>query len=254
MALNNVRSGLRGGIAFLTRLPVESTERDWRRFQVFPAAFPIVGYLVGSLVALPFFVVDGPVAAFGYLFALVAVVGIAHLDGVADLGDAAAVHDTDDRRSVLKDTTIGVGGTAGIAVVVAGLALAGLALGAMGELAAAGLVVAAEVGAKLGMATVACFGRASHEGLGSQFTRNAGPSLLLGPALASIPAVLLAAYLTGNPVAGTVAVLAGPLVAFAVIAWAERTLGGVNGDVFGAVNELGRLVALHAGVVAWTAL
>ena len=32
----------------------------------------------------------------------------------------------------------------------------------------------------------------------------------------------------------------------------DGALGGVNGDVFGAVNELARIVALHAGVVAWT--
>jgi adenosylcobinamide-GDP ribazoletransferase len=31
-------------------------------------------------------------------------------------------------------------------------------------------------------------------------------------------------------------------------------LGGISGDVLGAANELGRVVGVHAGVVAWTLL
>lgn len=248
MALSEVGGGLRGGVAFLTRLPVESGEEEWHRFQAFPAAFPLVAYLVGALAAIPFLVLPGASAAFAYLLALVAVTGIAHLDGVADLGDAASVHDVADRFSIMKDATTGAGGVVAVAVVVAGLALAGLALSGRPVAVVVGLVVAAEVGAKLGMATVACVGTASHEGLGSGFTRNADPALLVGPALAAAPAALL----TGLHPAALVAVLSGPLVALAVVRWADRALGGVNGDVFGAVNELGRVVGLHAGVVTWT--
>jgi adenosylcobinamide-GDP ribazoletransferase len=248
VVLSEVGSGLRGGVAFLTRLPVGSRERDWTRFQAFPAAFPLVAYLVGALAALPFLVLSGAAAAFAYLVALVALTGVNHLDGVADIGDAAAVHGVERRREALKDTTVGVGAVVAVAVVVAGLALAGLALAGLPVRAAAAVVVAAEVGAKLGMATVACTAAAAHEGLGSRFTRNADPSLLAGPLLAAVPAALL----TGLSPVAPVAVLAGPVVALGVVGWANRNLGGVNGDVFGAVNELGRLLALHAGVVAWT--
>jgi len=54
-----------------------------------------------------------------------------------------------------------------------------------------------------------------------------------------------------SPVAAA-ALAAGPVVALLLVAWARRNLGGVNGDVFGAANELARVVALHAGVVVWT--
>jgi adenosylcobinamide-GDP ribazoletransferase len=248
VALSEVASGLRGGVAFLTRLPVEPRERDWLRFQAFPAAFPLVGYLVGAIAVLPFLLLSGVTAAFGYLLALLALTGVAHVDGVADLGDAAAIHGADDRRRALTDTTTGVGAVVAVAVVVAGLALAGLALAGLPVRVAVALVVAAEVGAKLGMATVACVGTATHEGLGSGFTRNADPPLLVGPAVAALPAALS----LGLSPAAPLAVLAGPAVAVAVARWADRNLGGVNGDVFGAVNELGRVAALHAGVIAWT--
>jgi len=248
VAVAGVAAALRGGVGFLTRLPVGADETDWRGFQAAPAVFPVVGYLVGAVVAVPFVLLPAEPAALAYLLVLVALVGITHLDGVADLADAAVVHDAADRRRVLKDTTTGVGAVAGVALVVAGLALAGLALADLPVRIAVGLVVASEVGAKLGMATVACVGTASHEGLGSGFTRAADPALLVGPAVAAIPAALL----TGFSPAAPVAVLAGPVVAVVVVRWADAALGGVNGDVFGAVNELARLVALHAGVIAWT--
>lgn len=247
MAVGSLPSALRGGVAFLTRLPVGGDESDWRRFQTVPAVFPTVGYLVGALAAVPFVLLPAHAAALGYLAVLLALIGVTHLDGVADLADAAVVHDDDGRRAALKDTTTGVGAIAAVTLVVAGLALAGLALAGLPVRIAVALVVSSEVGAKLGMATVACIGTASHDGLGAGFTRAADPNLLVGPAVVAVPAALL----TGVSLAAPVAVLTGPIVAIAVVRWADGALGGVNGDVFGAVNELARLLALHAGVVAW---
>ena len=249
VALNSVASGLRGGVAFLTRVPVGSGEADWNRFRSFPAAFPLVAYPIGALAALPFLSgVSPPTVAFGYLLALVVLVGIPHFDGVADLGDAAAAHGAGDAREALKDTATGVGAIVAIAVVVGGLLLGALGLAAAPPRTAVGIVVAAEVGAKLGMATVACLASAAHEGLGSAFTERAEPALLFGPLLAALPAALLVAPLR----AGIAAVAAGPLVAVGLIRSADGTLGGVNGDVFGATNELARVLGLHLGVIAWT--
>ena len=242
---------LRGAIAFLTRLPVSADERgrDWDRFRAFPAAFPLVGYPIGAIVAVPFLVGGPPtVVAFGYLLALVSLVGVLHLDGVGDLGDAAAAHGREAKLRALSDTETGVGAIVAVAIVVAGLALAALEVAAMPAIAAVGLVVAAEVGAKLGMSTVACLGTASHEGLASGFTESATPPLLIGPVLAALPAALL----FGPFPAGIVAVAVGPFSAVVLVGWSERTLGGVNGDVFGATNELARVLGLHAGVIVWT--
>ena len=250
MALSDTVGGLRGAIVFLTRLPVPTDGNEWDRFRAFPAAFPIVAYLVGAIAALPF-VFGGPRAtvAFAYLLVLVVLVGIPHLDGVADLGDAAAAHGTGAQRRALKDTETGVGAIVAVALVVAGLLTAAFELAGLPVLAAVGIVVAAEVGAKLGMATVACLGTASHEGLGSAFTRGNQPALLFGPVVVSVPGAILGPF-----PAALVALLVGPLVALGLVRQADRYLGGVNGDIFGATNELGRVLGLHAGVITWTLL
>lgn len=266
-------SALRGAVAFLTRLPVGGGQNAWEAFRTTPATFPVVGYLVGLLAALPFLVALVPgvpplpvnVAAAGYLAALYLVTGITHADGLADVGDAFAVHGDHDRRlSVLKDSQTGVGGTLAVVLCVVALALGALGLPATGGWSAVGgsaatdgwgafpalrLVVAAEVAAKTAMALLVCLGRAPHEGLGSQLVDAADgwwvvPVLTLALPVALVPGPAASASLA--------ALLAAPVVALGVGWWATRTLGGVSGDVLGAANELARVVAIHLGVLAWT--
>ena len=189
---------LRGGVGFLTRLPVSTDETDWLGFAAAPVTFPLVGYLVGALAALAL-LLPGVVAAFGYLVAVYALTGVNHADGLADLGDAA-------------------------------------------------VVVASEVGAKLGMATLACLGTAGHEGFGSTFTERCAPEDLTAVVLAAVPAALLP-VVADAPAVGVAAVLAAVTVALWLREWATSRLGGVTGDVFGAANELGRVAGLHAGLL-----
>jgi len=250
-------TALRGGFGFLTRLPVGHDGDAWEAFRTTPVAFPIVAYVVGALVAVPLALpVPKPVAAFLFPVWLYLVTGINHVDGLADLGDALVVHgDPERRRSVMRDTVVGVGAVLAIALAVAGLALAGLALARgvpagsafAGGVAVLGVVVAAEVGAKLGMVALVCTGSSTHEGMAAELTGEVGPPDLLLPALVSLPAGLLtwpnpaSAFALGGAILGTALVRA----------WAVRQLGGVSGDVFGASNEIARLVGLHAGVIAW---
>jgi len=245
-----VIGALAGALGFLSRLPVGRDADAFAAFAATPAAFPLAGYLIGALVAVAVVVpAPAPTTALLFLIALAVVTGINHFDGVADLGDAAVVHgDRDDRRAVLKDTTLGVGGAVAVAGVVAGLALAGLGLAGLPRWTAVGLVVASEVGTKLGMALLACLGWPAHEGLGSTLTGQHGPGDAVVPVVVAAPAALV----TVPSPAALVAIAAAVATALAVRWWAAANLGGVSGDVFGAANELGRVAALHAGVVAWT--
>jgi len=274
VVLTDAVAAFRGALGFCSRIPVGGDAADWEAFRRRPAALPAVGYALGTLVALPVVAaaaapVRVPPATVAVAFPawLYLVTGITHLDGVADLGDAAVVHgDADRRREVLKDSALGVGGALAVALVVVGLAAAGASvadaarLPAVGEAArlsaggAAVLVVAAEVSARGATAALVCLGDAAHGGLGSALTRESGARSLAGVALAVAPAVPLSGAVGGS--AGVRAVAA-VLVAAAVVgllafAWARARLGGVSGDVLGATTELARVTALHAGVIAWT--
>ncbi|SDR18572.1 adenosylcobinamide-GDP ribazoletransferase [Natronobacterium texcoconense] len=243
----------RGAIGFLTRLPVGHHDGDWEAFRTTPAAFPVVGLVAGSLAAIPLLAVEtlaAPTVALGYLLAVYAVMGVHHVDGVADLGDALVVHgDRERRREVLKDTTTGVGAVLAVSVTVAALALGALGLAGLPALAAVGVAIAAEVGTKLGMAAMACLGTASYEGMGRQFTEQSTPRAFVPLAVVVLAAMALAwPHPAAVALPGAVAGIVLPWY------WANRHLGGINGDIFGAANEIGRVAGVHAGVIAWTLL
>lgn len=240
-------SALRGALGFLTRLPIGHDERSWEAFRRTPEAFPLAGYVVGALLALAFALpVPDPTAAATFVVWIYLLTGVNHADGLADLGDAAAVHGAPGRRrEAMKDTTTGVGAVLAVVTTLVALALAGLALAALPLRAAAAIVLAGEVGAKCAMAAVACLGEPAHEGMGSQVAGGA-PIRTLGPIAVSLPAALLLVPASALALVGAVAVALGAL------RWSDAALEGVSGDVLGATNELSRVAALHVGVIAWT--
>ena len=243
-----VLTALRGAIGFLTRLPVGGDERSWEAFRRTPVSIPLAGYVVGALAAVPFLLpLPVPTAAAVYLVTLVLLTGVTHADGLADLGDAAAVHggvDTERRREVLKDS----------ALVFVTLGLGALGLAGSRPRVAFGLALAAEVGAKVGIAALVCTGEAAHEGLGSALIDPVTPAALLPVAAVVAPILALATVPTVGGVGIPAALLVPVGVALLVRSWARGALGGVSGDVLGAANELGRVAGVHAGVVAWTLL
>ena len=243
-------AAVRGAVGFLSRIPVGGAERDWDAFRETPATFPLVGYLVGTILAVVL-LAPGPAFTVGtaFLVAVYLLTGITHLDGVADLGDAAVVHgDRARRRSVMHDAEVGTGGVLGVVLVVFALGSAGAGLTSLGRDAVA-LVVLAEVSAKTAMAALVCFGSAGHDGLGSALTDSATERDFLLVGVLAAPALALSWPRLGPAVA---AVAGAGAVAAALSWWARANLGGVSGDVLGATNELARVAALHAGVMAWT--
>ena len=252
MNVGHALAALRGAVGFLSRLPVGREERAWEAFRGAPWTLPVAGYALGGLLALVVGLalvagLPGPTVALAYVLAVVALTGINHADGVADLGDAAVVHGGPERRrEVLGDTVTGVGGTLGLVLVVAGLALGALGLPGLPLAVAVGLVVACEVGAKLAMAALVTLGAPAHEGFGAAVAGDLSPRALPVPLVLGLPAVALPGVAVSTAALGS-ALLAG----LALLWWARRRLGGVSGDVFGAGNELARVVALHAGLVAW---
>jgi adenosylcobinamide-GDP ribazoletransferase len=245
-----VLKALQGALGFLSRLPVGHDSAAWNAFCETPSSMPLAGYVIGVFVAVPL-VLPGPppTVAFVFVVAVYVVTGINHIDGVIDLGDALVVHGGPrERRAVMKDTAVGAGGALAVAVVVVGLASAGLVLATLPREVVA-LVIIAEVWAKLAMALLVCFGSAPHDGLGAALTEHAGPRSAIPVVASAVPAAALLWSRVAVAVAMTLSVVT---VALGLFGWARTNLGGVSGDVLGATNEIARIVSLHVGVVVWT--
>ena len=234
---------VRSGFGFLTTIPVGFNQAALdslaKRMWICVLVGAVIGLLVGGISYALTFVpnMSGFVHAALTLVTLYAVTGFIHLDGLADVGDGLLKHGTTrERLRVIKDPNIGVGG---IAFCVLAFLLLFSAVASLKSTALVSALVTAEVAAKLSMVEVASLGRATHQGLGSLFAESSG---LFTLAVALVIAALLTVLCLG--LRGLLVLLPPLVLSFGLVQLANRAFGGINGDVIGAANELGRLVAL----------
>ncbi len=245
--------GFVGGVAFLTRLPVRTavTEAD---IGASVAWFPVVGALIGAASGIVFWgaasVAPGVVAALLAVATSVALTGAFHEDGLADTADAFGAASTGrDPHSAMKDPRLGA---FGVLALVVGVGLRAAALAALAPRAGALALVAAHAAARGASATVVTHAPRVADGLGSSHARLA--TRRRGIVAATLGAVIASVALGSSfgPATPLVA-LAGLAATSVVLArWARTRLGGVSGDVLGAIEQTGEVAVLLSAAAAFT--
>jgi adenosylcobinamide-GDP ribazoletransferase len=236
-------------LRFLTVVPVPGRESEG------PSAlgraawwFPVVGLMLGSALAVVARAADAlfpPLVAAALIVAAwkVATGGI-HLDGLADSLDGLAGRDAPRRLAIMRDSRIGVFGAAGL------ILLFLLAVTALAELSTSLRLRVLVLAPVLGRVTPLLAGvwlppATPGRGLGAAFA--AGLSRWAG-LVHTAAGCALAAWLLG---AWGVAVSAGAWgLALLAAAFVARRLGGLTGDVLGAVVEVTELMALLGALAA----
>jgi adenosylcobinamide-GDP ribazoletransferase len=248
-------SELLAAVAFLTRLRVPIPSSAFTG----AAAYGLVGAAIGAAGALLLLALGGrlPLAAGGIAVAVLALVsGGLHLDGLADTADALAAPNPEAASRARQDPRIGAAGAAALTVAVvvdAGL-LASLVDLAGPRTAALGCVIAAAGSRTLGPGIAWLLRRRRSEGdrsagLGGWFIEHAtarGSSIALASSL-GIAAV--ASSVTQEP-AFAIGLVGGMLLSFLVAAWLWRVRGGLDGDGFGFIVEVGFALILLVTVLA----
>jgi len=206
---------------------------------------PAVGLLLGGIAGGILWVAGqlgrtGPLlAAVLAIAALAALTGGLHLDGLADLADGLGSRRPAERAlEIMKESDIGPFGVAALVLIL----LIQVAALARADSAGRGViaVLTAAVGARLAM-TVACrrgVPAARGSGLGA---------LVAGSVHPVAAAVLTAAGVAAAAAFGwifAVAMAAGLVASVALTAAAVRRLGGITGDVLGAIAEVTAAVCL----------
>lgn len=235
---------LRVAIGFLTRVSMgDVTKNGTVEVKVERAVpwFPLVGAGIGLIVGAGYIGLGhwlAPLVAAAIAVSLgVLITGAFHYDGLADMADAFGGGWTVERRmEILKDSRLGTYGTAAL-----GLALFTevAALSVLSDMEALRAVVAAQMMSR-GFSTAAMlFGPQAGDGMGASFMAR-----LSRPAgLASVGAsVVLTLLLLRAP--GLIALVAGAVVTVAVTTLASRKIGGLTGDVLGAIQVLSALAVL----------
>lgn len=233
--------------AFLTRLPIRAgviSDEDLGRSVGF---FPLVGLVLG-------FVVTGLAFGFSRLFpatmtavlvvtALAAITGGLHLDGLSDLFDGLGGGQGHRERTlaIMRDSRIGAQGAISVFLALAAKIAATAALIDAGDFLA--LAAVPVIGRFAVGPAIVLFPYARAEGLGRAFNGTA-----------RIPQLVVAAGITATVVLALgpslLAAALGALGVALILAVALRIhLGGLTGDIYGAIIEIAEVAAAFLAVL-----
>jgi adenosylcobinamide-GDP ribazoletransferase len=268
----------RGLMAFLTAIPFKMDESFLDISARYMFLFPIIGAVIGVLVGayalftnkilfllfdtintilfsgsyeLFFEVAAKGLASIMTVAFLLLIIGLQHTDGLVDVGNALGI-----RKKSLKEkmdiahvwTVTRTG--AFLALIVSFFTLLLIFIANTDCILQAFVVT--EVSAKLAMVTTAWQGTSPPQSLEDK--RGKGRSFIEfmnknhGLYAVSL-AISLAISIPLFGIMGVLSVVAGILVGAFMIVLGKRVFGGVNGDVFGATNEIARMFALLVLVI-----
>jgi adenosylcobinamide-GDP ribazoletransferase len=235
--------------AFLTRLPIALDASGGmpalaRASRCFPVIGLGIGLLGGLLYALTI-ALDLPplLAAIIAVAATVAVTGALHEDGLADMVDGfGGGRDRDRKLQIMRDSRIG---TYGVVALVLALGARVVALGSFEDNADAicALILCHAASRAFVVAVMQHAPLARGDGLAASAGRPTQATMLWALALGGLVALAFAGF------DGVVAMVAGAAIAWALVALARRQIGGVTGDVLGAVQQ-GSEIAMLLTLVA----
>jgi adenosylcobinamide-GDP ribazoletransferase len=242
---------LLGAVSFLTRVPTGTGARRAEELARFVPWFPVVGAGVGLAVAAVYagagqLLPPLPAAAVAVV-AGVCLTGGFHEDGLGDTADAfAGGWDRESTIRILKDPRLG---TFGVLAVAASLLLRVAAVAALAPTAALAALPAAHALSRAGaVATMVALPAAGDTGLGATYVLALSRRRALAGAAAGLAAALALLGLAAAWAAAAVA-----LAAYLLGRLALRRIGGVTGDVLGAVQQLGEILVLLTAAAAVTA-
>jgi adenosylcobinamide-GDP ribazoletransferase len=223
-------------LQFTTVLPLGKPQ-DLEHFARRSYLYPLSGYVIGVLVAIPvFFIANLTIAAAIAVALLILITGAHHFDGLMDFGDGVMAHgDAEKRIRALTDRTVGTGAVA-FALTTTLLLFAGLQESA--SLVCA--IIIGEVCAKFSMAFLTAYGKPFHDGMHSYLHQYARPGFPVFSFLVCLPLFLLPIA----PVKIFCALILMILCPMILLTTANRLFGGVNGDVVGASNEITRALVV----------
>lgn len=232
-------------IAFLTVFPVKEEQENLNLAAKFMPLFPVVGFGIGvivgiaALIFLNFF--PSLVAGLLTLAVLLWITGLHHTDGLLDFGDGLMCKGSRERKlESMRDKMTGVGGFSAGLIVILTTALVISSFSARNILFS---LASAEVTAKMSMVLAASMGRSASPGLNVPFIDAMhGRNRVALTVLPVLFALLISLLATGF--FGFLSVIAAIVTTVFLERISRRHFGGLTGDVFGAINEVSRLVSL----------
>jgi adenosylcobinamide-GDP ribazoletransferase len=232
--------GISSVISFLTIIPSKNVELDTvaKNMHLFPVGGAIIGLIIGAAGFGLSSALDPLIVGLLLTGSIVILTGIHHTDALCDFADGIMAKGTKEKKlQAMRDPAVGSAGVITIVLYAGGMIMA---LSMMKGFALFQAILLSELLAKFVMVLQANRGSSAWQGLSSPFTQSMKDKKKLGAAavMTVIPIILI------GGVTGAIVLTAGIGLSFVLLAVANRSFGGISGDVFGATNELVRLSSL----------
>ena len=255
--MTDVRGGLRLAVTTLSvvRLPTGRVDRSTARIAMLAA--PLVGLALGAVAAACGYAArllwhSSALSALTVLAVLAALTGLLHLDGLADTGDGIGAPHGRDRLAIMTNPGIGAFGVATVVFVVLAQLLAftrayDLRIGTLAVMTAAATSrLAVTLGCLRGVRA------ARSDGLGAMVAETVargGAALVVVITAAAVVAITAVHDDSWVHVGRMLWSMAAGLVSAGLCYFvAVRRLGGITGDVLGAVVEISAAVTVLAAI------
>ena len=238
-------SGAKNVVGFLTIFPVGMDSDGLRKAAEHIYLFPLVGALLGFIAGgfgwLALQVLPPLVVGVLTLGVLEIVIGFHHMDGLLDFGDGVMASGPQSRKiDAMRDRNLGTGGLASGIIVFLTTAFSFAYLSPLFIIPA---LIIAETSAKFSMVVVASAGKSARDGMNTYFVELMHSRRGAYRLLVALVASLVVGFVFFRFI-GLVTIAVGIVTALAMVGIARRHFGGVTGDVFGATNEIARMICI----------
>jgi len=228
-------------LRFLTIIPVPFLKDKYEdNLGKALACFPLIGLLLGSILAvlnyLLLFILPSPIVTVLLISALVILTGAHHIDGLVDTCDAMAAGKTrEERLAIMSDKRVGTFGIVGACLLLLTKYIC------LNFIISSSTLLVMPVLSRWAMAgMIIIFPSAKPEGMGFSAKKLATwRESIIATATALVVALMLVGILKGLILCAILF-----LLVFGFGAFLNRLFGGLTGDCYGALNEIGEVLSL----------